>query len=364
MTSATTLLVVVAGVMQITGIASQQCIDSGCHQSDVDAAAVVHLQVNMNIVKAHRAEDITEYQEMAVMAGMIYGPKSKNGIFANCSAEAEQPCCRSYETTQDAEVEYSCGKWTMTKGDLIEVRSGLLPGTDKAGLFKNGDKCAVVFSGTDDVQDVWQDILAFPYDFCGYKVHGSFAKELEQFKSSSKWTGLLANLQGCSQVYSVGHSLGGAVASLFAGCSGTEADGWESTKSVDKLYTFGAPGVSFDLTPKSPKGECFGGRRFFNTDICANSNDKWCRVWYQKVDFVPKVTAHLNMLHPAVDVDVLERQWSWNKKYKATLPSSIAPNNELTCGASIAAASPQYTWGTMALHNMGNYIDRLRALDA
>merc|ERR1719386_336950 len=77
----------------------------------------------------------------------------------------------------------------------------------------------------------------------------------------------------CEKVYSVGHSLGGALATLFAFCANQEQ---VTTENADKasvanvrgsrreevmLLTFGAPGVSVTPMHSGSPGICFQGRR-------------------------------------------------------------------------------------------------------
>mmetsp|Transcript_7045 Transcript_7045/g.12843 ORF Transcript_7045/g.12843 Transcript_7045/m.12843 type:complete len:98 (+) Transcript_7045:118-411(+) len=81
-------------------------------------------------------------------------------------------------------------------------------------------------------------------------------------------------LSGCSSIYSVGHSLGGAVASLYATCAGSGNVLFENTllfkntKAVEKLYTFGAPAVAYVTPLRPPSGGCFGGARFYSAASC------------------------------------------------------------------------------------------------
>merc|ERR1712046_519924 len=92
---------------------------------------------------------------------------------------------------------------------------------------------------------------------CGWKIHKGFAEEAQRYISDpvmDKWSEIIEKKCN-SEVYMVGHSLGGAVASVVAGCSNrrklsnlnTRTDAtWVKDRPfwAKGLYTIGAPAVA------------------------------------------------------------------------------------------------------------------------
>jgi triacylglycerol lipase len=109
------------------------------------------------------------------------------------------------------------------------------------GIGKYKNEAFVVFKGTASLYDALTDLnTGIKASSTGLRVHQGFQyafesvlTELKQFSSS---------LQGISVVHCVGHSLGGAIATLAAdwlasyGCAGEV-----------KLYTFGSPRVGLEM---------------------------------------------------------------------------------------------------------------------
>jgi len=95
-----------------------------------------------------------------------------------------------------------------------EDRSYLLQ--DPASL-----RCIVTFEGSDTPSDFVTDAAVVRVEFCGLPmmVHTGFRNELRRMVGSSQWQSeIRPKLGKCSSVDAVGHSLGGATASLFAAC--------------------------------------------------------------------------------------------------------------------------------------------------
>lgn len=196
--------------------------------------------------------------------------------------------------------------WRKVK--MEEDQSGLTPlGQDKVELFQKGKQCAVAFSGSDDIEDCLKDADGMrTYNRCGAAVHRGFFDEFEQQTKTDAFQNTFAPFLKSGEcadvVFAVGHSLGGALASVFAGCS-MKSDAPDSIKGirVDGLYTFGAPGVSKpsgqpgddpsgQLIPTGSK--CFKGKRFWNTA-------SWEGV--ALADPIPSLASTLGFLHPRVE---------------------------------------------------------------
>jgi len=82
-------------------------------------------------------------------------------------------------------------------------------------------RCILTFEGSDKWQDFVTDAAAVRVPFCGLPqwVHFGFRSELRRMVQGSEWQSeVRPKLGKCSSVDVVGHSLGGATATLFAAC--------------------------------------------------------------------------------------------------------------------------------------------------
>lgn len=124
------------------------------------------------------------------------------------------------------------------EGDAEIVRSSLTDGWKLAGtayenedmvhLIQNQDaECILTFSGSNDASD-WKTNGAFwGVDFCNLntKVHNGFRSEVMRVVQTSQYLeNIKPKLSSCSKVTALGHSLGGAMASIFMACANNEVD--------------------------------------------------------------------------------------------------------------------------------------------
>jgi len=82
-------------------------------------------------------------------------------------------------------------------------------------------RCILTFEGSDTWRDFITDAAVRRVKFCGlpFWVHTGFRNELRRMVQSSEWQSeVRPKLGKCSSVDVVGHSLGGATATLFAAC--------------------------------------------------------------------------------------------------------------------------------------------------
>lgn len=186
----------------------------------------------------------------------------------------------------------------------LNLQSVWIPGgKDHMAIYKkHGSKeCALAFSGSNDVHDWIVNNFAFMANrgMCGYEeIHGGFAREVRNFFKSREmavFSEIISRL--CyGEVYTTGHSLGGAAATIVAGCASSDG-GLSGIGGVPKdvksfkvkgLYTIGSPAVSMPAMTGTG-GECFSGQRAFNYDSHTFDIVAWVA---QKLGYLqPKVLA-------------------------------------------------------------------------
>lgn len=94
-------------------------------------------------------------------------------------------------------------------------------------------ECIITFQGTSNNDDWWDNLAIADAEFCGLprKVHSGFRSQLRWTLEASQFqSNIRPKLGKCAKVTAVGHSLGGALASLFAACTNnapTSGDGWK-----------------------------------------------------------------------------------------------------------------------------------------
>lgn len=102
-------------------------------------------------------------------------------------------------------------------------------GEDHAHLIKNQQsECILTFEGTDSTEGAdWYSNLAFwAVEFCNLntKIHNGFRSELMRMMRQPQYLETIKpNLSNCSKITVTGHSMGGALAAIFAACANNEA---------------------------------------------------------------------------------------------------------------------------------------------
>jgi hypothetical protein len=131
----------------------------------------------------------------------------------------------SYEeasSTVDSNLRSYGGGWSRAG----TAKNGL---GDVSHLMKKRDgTCILTFEGSENPLQDWEDwahnLQAVPVSYCGLgqSVHKGFRDELRKVVNSTQWqSNIRSKLSSCSKVIVTGHSLGGAVASLFTACANT-----------------------------------------------------------------------------------------------------------------------------------------------
>eukprot|EP00927_Polykrikos_kofoidii_P057870 TRINITY_DN52093_c0_g1_i1.p1 TRINITY_DN52093_c0_g1~~TRINITY_DN52093_c0_g1_i1.p1 ORF type:complete len:341 (+),score=46.50 TRINITY_DN52093_c0_g1_i1:78-1100(+) len=238
--------------------------------------------------------------------------------------------------------------WSFVDGFTLQNK--LLNSHDQVALYRAESTCVVTFAGTNDLADWGKNLDVRTVQQCGGKLHEGFFNALVDVLQSKEWNERIAShlaSLSCSEVIATGFSLGGAIASVLAGCANSR-DGLAAIVpetpvfTVDSLYTFGAPGVSEEpLENWKAWFGCFGGTRVVNYDTNA-------------YDPVPLLTSIPHLTHPKLELEVLENHssgsdWEVRKKIYA-------------CSSTEAGTFPQKgsLWNAnVGLHAIPSYIDRL-----
>lgn len=220
---------------------------------------------------------------------------------------------------------YAAG-WKAAKEFVPSPELGI---HDFLTVYQNGHHCAVAFAGTDSLDDVLQDIDADHTKGCGTSIHKGFWGELTEFTSSKQWKTEIAPFLNSSEcddgVIAVGHSLGGAMAEIFAACAAykfpqglQELQGPEApTFKVKKVYTSGAPAISWIPGEKTQMtgadGACLDGIRFFNKDLGTH-------------DPVPSIAVSYGFQHPKLKAIQFfhdeKKEYACDDNYTALAPVS------------------------------------------
>jgi hypothetical protein len=193
-----------------------------------------------------------------------------------------------------------------------EVEAGAFGGKDHIAIYtckckRCQNHCALAFSGSNDLTD-WANNLArglAQRTFCGLEgIHDGFVEELEGVSDHAFWRdSVLPMLRSpeCSTVNAVGHSLGGAMAAIFAACVNCptceKPEALEGIDSEVALWTTGAPQVSMEpLTNGRSSDGTFKGKRFWNF----HDRDYWL-FKSKDVDLVPSAPGIIGYKHPKME---------------------------------------------------------------
>jgi hypothetical protein len=148
---------------------------------------------------------------------------------------------------------------------------------DSAMTFIKGDHCIAIFSATNDITDTLQVLGGFnvktlpPVDMCGFQVHAGVAQEMASFLQSPAYPDFVAFLNDgqCKNVTAVGHSLGGALATLWATCANVRANISSITfgaRSDYALVTFAPFAIATTAVYNGKPGVPFIGIRYGLTE--------------------------------------------------------------------------------------------------
>lgn len=162
---------------------------------------------------------------------------------------------RPWAEMSELEQYWEAAWWTNATYDQTDAHEHAI--LDTRYVSSNHQECVLGFRGTKDMKD-WAynlDIQVVQWDI--WSVHKGFATKLQKVMNDN--VELINGLTNCSALIVLGHSLGGAMASLYA--AGAEKYGY---RKADYLYTFGAPAIS--TSSLHDDFNCFEGARFYNLD--------------------------------------------------------------------------------------------------
>ncbi|MBI3230009.1 MAG: lipase family protein [Burkholderiales bacterium] len=121
-------------------------------------------------------------------------------------------------------------------GNILRATSGF--GHIAAGVGSRSNEALIAIRGTaspyDGLTDLMQSVARSP---SGYTVHAGFKRTFDSFKPTI--AEFLSRSSGISTIHVVGHSLGGALATITA-------DFLAEQRMATKLYTFGCPRTGFE----------------------------------------------------------------------------------------------------------------------
>ena len=139
---------------------------------------------------------------------------------------------RPWAEMSELEQYWEAAWWTNATYDQTDAHEHAI--LDTRYVSSNHQECVLGFRGTKDMKD-WAynlDIQVVQWDI--WSVHNGFATKLQKVMNDN--VELINGLTNCSALIVLGHSLGGAMASLYA--AGAEKYGY---RKADYLYTFEHP---------------------------------------------------------------------------------------------------------------------------
>ena len=134
-------------------------------------------------------------------------------------------------TLTNSEIEEACSLAEQAYDESISgaTRFDSILGTTAFYMYKN-DVQYIIFRGTQEGKDWLMNMSAIPWKVNGRWVHGGFAAA-----QGSVWKKIRARLDPRKKTYCIGHSLGGACATITA----LKLQSFENIR----LITFGRPNV-------------------------------------------------------------------------------------------------------------------------
>jgi len=141
--------------------------------------------------------------------------------------------------------------------------SGLFSDVDYVGWWKKGSICLFNFQGSDSVGDFLDDFDQAVVSEWGLEgLHHGLVAELQTLVNQIPFGEVR---QQCQSLVSIGHSLGGGLAQLFALLLNRNDDPLDAGIKADAVYSFGAmPPGQENFADDHQEDGCFEGQLFYN----------------------------------------------------------------------------------------------------
>mmetsp|Transcript_51601 Transcript_51601/g.120376 ORF Transcript_51601/g.120376 Transcript_51601/m.120376 type:complete len:656 (+) Transcript_51601:82-2049(+) len=287
---------------------------------------------------------------------------------------------KSYDSVENTkkELKEKLPDWHLIDRHVFEWTSGAYD-DDPVLIAQNKQNldCALIFTGTNHFGELGSSVKQHLTGYCGFdQVHAGYRDEVWQLSDHAIWPMITGKLAKCRRVICVGHSLGGAVCDVFAGCINSRrsddpdykklmwlqgpptlmpeigsaeeaaelgATGGAGLGYIDALYTYGAPACCDPpLEDKKAANGCFKGLRVYTENDLAGGG--------KQVD----ARAFSNNFFPHPHMDVLSLQWDRDSHYERCKKEGSDgfwwPHHN---------AMMYEDW---YLHSEKNYVDRLKQL--
>jgi len=227
---------------------------------------------------------------------------------------------------------------------------------DNLAVYQNGNQCTLAFTGSETLQhgsmvrDWVTNAWAFSKSRCGNEIHSGFYNEVWRSTVTWNWNNkmqpFLASDACSGGIYVVGHSLGGAAASVFTSCVNQDKK-WLSGKGfkVKEVYTIGAPAVS--KKPLRQADGCLKGLRIYNEDK-------------NNYDLVPFLAQWAGMVHPNLKAMIVTKK-----------SETVVEETEFDCNSKEAVSGDKrkdeklQEWKVISnglCHIAGEYVKRMKTL--
>lgn len=132
--------------------------------------------------------------------------------------------------------------WGLVDSAVVEAGFLWHKNNEVSHLFQNPSTldCMLTFEGSDS-RGNWRNNLHFiKVGFCGLptRVHRGFVDAMRVITKSEEWkNNILPKLPYCNKLSVVGHSLGGAIGTLFSACANNYYNAMDNDDNKDVTWT-------------------------------------------------------------------------------------------------------------------------------
>ncbi len=174
---------------------------------------------------------------MATVLSPVYAATLADDVYAIKSVITREDFLEAYKL--DMEIKQAKMATGVTGGYILNKPHVMAVFSAGKGTYNN--QAFAAFKGTASLYDLMTDVnVGIGTSSTGLQVHQGFNRAFESVLTELKQ--FVAGLKGVTTIHCVGHSLGGAIATLAADWMKAS-----STVAQANLYTFGSPRVGLDL---------------------------------------------------------------------------------------------------------------------